>query len=167
MKKLSVICNSYDNQVVYKNDDGILCTLRWGMHDEELPGFFIQSAECLVDIYNRSFYKLDDSALSAFIINMANKIKFDQQIDEIEYIDNAGDPIDVPLFLPLDVVDEEIEYLPEFQIGVCNAWITFDKEFLCNLHEEFLQYLGQQGLIEGFLDLVNVELSLLMKGQSK
>jgi len=164
MKKLSVVCNSYNSSVFYKHDDNVLCVLRWTINENELAGFVIDSHNCLVDIYDKDFYPLDDSALSAFIINMADRIKLDQQMDTVEYIDSGGVASYLPMFLPNEIRDEDINDLPRYQIGVCKAWVAFVKEFNCSLYEDFLKYLDQQGLLAGFLDLVTVELSSLMKG---
>lgn len=165
MMKLSVVCDSLKGIVVYKRDDNILCVLKWGMDEKQhVGGFYVESAEQLVNIYNKDFYTLDDTALPGFIMNMATKIQLDQQMDSVEYFDSGGKSVSIPMFLPIDIDDDAIEGLVESQISVYGAWHAFHEEFNGNLYEEFIELLAQQELLAGFLDLVNVELSLLVKG---
>jgi hypothetical protein len=163
--QLIVQCDSLCDKVVMSSNVGILSTLTWCVNEDSI-GFKIDNVDFLVDVYWADFYILDEVAAMQFIMNMANKVKNDQELDEIVYIDSQGNHNRYPSFLPCTTEDDAIVVLPRQQIVLCRIWSTFQKNLNGFLNEDFLDIFIPAELRAGFIDLLNVELSLLRKEEN-
>jgi hypothetical protein len=164
-KILQVRCDSVNDSVVISDHDNTLCELTWSIKDNELGGFSIRNSMSLVDVYPDNFFILSEIAALQFIMNVVDKIKVDQQIEEVVYMTSDDTVIPLPIFLPCTVPDEFLHMLPQEQLSLCEAWHTFKTKFDGMISIDFL-YAISESLQEGFTDLVNVELSLLRKEES-
>ena len=162
MVSLIVECNMLESKVIFKNDEYVLSTLVWGI-EEDYPGFYIENAPTLANVYINGFYVVDNCATMRFIMNVAEKIRLDQHLLEITYFNNSGEQTDFPFFLTPMYGDEEISVLPRQQLAVHEAWEFFCKGLCGYLNMEFIDNLDNLGIIEGFMDVLNAELSILWK----
>lgn len=162
---LIVFCDSVNNNIEFRMDSNMLCKLTWGIHDNSC-GFFVENADHLVNVYFADFFVLSEAAIVQFIINVANKIKLDQQLSEIIYLSSSGEQSEYPMFLPYTMDDEDLLILPHQQLSLCEIWKTFKTQMDGFLSLDFLDELVPGQLREGFLDLVNAELSLLRKEEA-
>lgn len=160
MNDLTVFCDSVEGVILYKSNDTILTTMRWCVHEDD-PGFEVENADFLVDVYLADFYVLDAASTLQFIINAAERIKKDHNLKSITYLDSVGNQTPLPMFMPNTISDDEVAILPSYQLSLHNAWREFVQ--VCNyaLSDEFMAFLDSQDVLIGFLDLVNAELSLL------
>ena len=159
---LIVGCNSIDGTVTLSSNVGTLSKLTWDIYEENM-GFTVENSDCLMDVYCEIFYILDEAASVQFIINMAEMIRKDQDLDKIVYCNSEGKVISLPPFIPNTLADEELYELPKQQIALCKAWSIFQENFGGYLCVEFLDDLLPSDLRVGFIDLVNMELSLIVK----
>ena len=163
MGDLIITCNSIDSVVEYKSEHGLLCTLKWEMHKDNIYGFRIKNADILMDVYKTNFYILDHAAIVQFIMNVAIHIAKDQKIDNVIFINMEGDEKDVPYFLPYTIEsDEEVIRLPHTQIAIVQLWGEYILNFHGYLCVDLIDAADERDILEAFLDLVNAELSLLM-----
>lgn len=159
---LIVYCDSVNNVVSIKTDSAELSKLTWGIHDDSC-GFFVENADYLVNVYYADFFVLSETAIVQFIMNIAEKIKLDQQLDNIVYLSTSGDVEQYPMFFPYTIDDEDLLVLPHQQLSLCEIWKVFKERMGGFIALEFFDELIPDTLREGFLDLINVELSLLRK----
>lgn len=162
---LQVHCDSVNDCVVISDNDNTLCELTWSIKNNEYCGFSIRNAKSLVNVYPDNFFILSEIAVLQFIMNVVDKIKEDQQIEETIYMASDNTVIPLPIFLPCTVPDEFLQILPQEQLSLCEAWHTFKTKFDGMISLDFL-YAISESLQEGFTDLINVELSLLRKEES-
>jgi len=163
MSDLIVTCNSIDSVVEYKSEHGLLCTLKWEMHRDNICGFHIQNADILMDVYRASFYMLDHAAIVQFIMNVALHIMKDQKIDNVIFMNMEGEAKDIPYFLPHTIEsDEEVVRLPHTQIAIVQLWGEYILNFRGYLCTDLIDAADERDILEAFLDLINAELSLLM-----
>lgn len=166
MSDLIVFCNSLDDVVEYKSDHGVLCTMRWD-RVEDVTGFYIKNSDILVESYQPNFYIMDEVASVQFIINVADFIMKDQDLDNIIFLNSNKEEKDLPYFLPSTIEDDEdVVILPHQQIAMVQLWSEYILNFHGYLNVDLIDAAADRGILDGFLDLVNAELSLLNKGES-
>lgn len=165
MGDLIVTCNSVDGVVEYKSDHGVLSTLKWSIY-EEAPGFYVRNSDILVDVYRSSFYIVDHVAAVQFIMNVAAKIVSDQALEDIIFLNTDGKETEIPYFLPYTVSeDEDVVLLPHQQLAIIQLWSNFILNFHGYLSVDLIDAAYDRDVLDGFLDLVNAELSLICKGE--
>lgn len=161
---LIVTCDSLNNNVKYSVDGvGLLSTITWHV-DGDCAGFLIENSDILVNMYHADFYTMDEAASLQFIMNVAEKIKNDRSLNEIIYQDSSGKVLEFPFFLPYTIPEEALVVFPQQQLLLCDLWKQFKKTCNGYLDIDLLEHLDSHELETAFLDLINVELSLLYHG---
>jgi len=162
---LTVYCDSISNTVEMKCDVNLLTKLTWDVHDKSC-GFFVENADFLVDVYFADFFVLSETAVVQFIMSVAEKVKKDQQLEHIVYLSSNSEVTQYPMFMPYTIDDDNLPILPHQQLSVCEIWKVFQNQMNGFISLDFLDELVPEQLREGFMDLVNVELSLLRKEEA-
>jgi len=168
MDSLIVTCNSLDSVVEYKSEHGILSTLTWIEHADGSTGFSVKNADILIDAYRDSFYVLEPAAAVQFIMVIASRIMTDQGLEDTIFLNMEGDKKSLPFFLPNTVKnDEDVLMLPHLQLIIVQLWGEYIFNFGGYLTVDLIDAAHDRGVLEAFLDLVNVQLSLLDKGDDE
>jgi len=162
---LIVSCDSVNNTVTLSSNMGVLTTLTWDIYEEN-TGFSVRNADFLMNVYCEDFYVLDEAAAIQCIMNIADMVCRDQDLDDIVFCNNQGHIRPMPPFIPCTIEDEELHVLPKQQLTLCKIWTIFQQNFGGYLCTEFLDDLIPPELRVGFIDLVNMELSLLRKDET-
>lgn len=163
MSELIVTCNSLEGVVEYKSEHGILSTLTWGLPEETITGFYVKNADILMDVHQHLFYVVDPAAVVQFLMNVGAKIMDDQGLESVIYMNMEGEKKTLPYFLPNNVADDdEVLMLPHLQIAIAQLWREYILNYNGYLNIDIIDAAHERGILEAFLDLVNVELSLLI-----
>lgn len=167
MSDLIVTCNSLDGVIEYKSEHGILSTLKWGLL-EDVTGFYVKNADILMDVHQHFFYVVDPAAAVQFILNIGSRIMTDQGLESVTYINMEGEEKPLPYFLPHNVEDdEEVLLLPHLQLALVQLWTEYIINYHGYLSADVIDAAHERGILDAFLDLINVELSLLTKGDDE
>lgn len=170
MSILIVETDSINGNVFYSTGQHEnIVSLQWKCDDDQIDiyGFDVSSLDILNNFYKNGFYTLDEVSVVQFIMNLAKKVCRDLDLEKVTYKTVDDIKTEIPVFLPFSALDDMISILPYMQIELCEMWSKFKGEFEGYLDADLVMMLNDKDLLVPFLDLVNVELSLLEDYRSK